>query len=122
MVWLEELWTLKLSCTLFIVFALTGCRLGLESVRYDNLVRAPTPEGQFIPIYDSRQDVSFDFIVIGEVIAAPMRIERDFGHDPIELLKKQAREIGGIGLVDVKSGSKSDSRHIWKGKVIVKKQ
>jgi hypothetical protein len=115
----------SLSCTLFIVFALTGCiapRLGLESVRYDNVVRAPTPEGQFIPIYDSRQDVSFDFIVIGEVIAAPLRAERDFGHDPIELLKKQAREIGGVGLVEVKSGSERDSRHVWKGKVIVKKQ
>ena len=106
------------------IVSLTACvapRLGLESVRYESIARQPTPENQFIPIYDSRQDVPFAFIVIGEVIAAPMRAERDFGYEPIELLRKQAREMGGIGLIEVKSGSEQDSRHVWKGKVIVEK-
>lgn len=115
----------KCVMLLFAIVSLSACvapRLGLDSVRYENIARQPTPTDQFIPIYDSREDVPFAFVVIGEVIAAPMRAERDFGHDPIELLKRQAREMGGIGLIEVKSGSEHDSRHVWKGKVIVKKQ
>jgi len=103
---------------------LAGCiapRLGKKAVRYDNVERTQTPESVFIPIYASRKDVPFFFIVIGEVQAAPPRAERDFGYEPIELLREQARELGGIALLEVKSGDDFDSQHSWKGKVIVKK-
>jgi hypothetical protein len=102
-----------------------GCvapRLGKEAIRYDNISRAPTPKDQFIPIFDSREDVPFAFTVIGEVQAAPMRAERDFGYDPIQLLKDETRDMGGIALLEVKSGDSHDSRHVWKGKVIVRKE
>ncbi len=103
----------------------TGCvapRLGREAIRYDNISRAPTPKDQFMPIFDSREDVLFAFTVIGEVQAAPMRAERDFGYDPIQLLRDQARDMGGIALLEVKSEQSHDSRHVWKGKVIVRKE
>ena len=54
------------------------------------------PESVFVPIYDSAKDVPFDFIVIGEVQAAPMRFEKDFGYEPIEMLREHARELGGL--------------------------
>jgi len=103
---------------------LAGCvapRLGTESVRYDNTQRPAVSGSTFIPIFDSRSDVDFPFKVIGEVTAAPMRAERDFGHDPIELLKEQAREMGGTALLEARSGDDHDSQHVWKAKVIAPK-
>ena len=42
--------------------------------------------------FSNRDDVPYQFNVIAKVEAAPMRAERDFGHDPI-LFKKQARDV-----------------------------
>jgi hypothetical protein len=78
---------------LLLAAALSACvapRLGEETVRYDNTIRQPTPATTFIQIYASREDIDFKFSVIGEVTASPMKLERDFGYDPIELLREQA--------------------------------
>ena len=103
---------------------LSGCvtpRLGKKTVRYDIIQREPTPENTFIEIFDSREDVPFPFKVIAEVQAAPPRAERDFGYDPIQILKSQARELGGIALLEVRSGEDHKSRNIWKGKVLARR-
>lgn len=117
--------TFKSASAIVVSLALlAGCiapRLGTESVRYDNVQRLAVSEDTFIPIFDSRSDVDFPFKVIGEVTAAPMGAERDFGHDPIELLKEQAREMGGTALLEARSGDDRDSKHVWKAKVIVPK-
>ena len=108
---------LSIIVLLGMFFFVTGCvapRLGKEMIRYDNVSRAPTPKDQFIAIFDSREDVPFAFTVIGEVQAAPMRAERDFGYDPVQLLKDQARDMGGIALLEVRSGEDHNSRHVWK--------
>jgi hypothetical protein len=115
----------KLFLTAISLCLLSGCvapRLGKKAVRYDNIERASTPENTFIEIYDSREDVPFPFKVIAEVQAAPPRAERDFGHDPILILKSQARKLGGIALLEVRSGEDHDSRNVWKGKVIARRQ
>jgi len=115
----------KLFLTVITLCLVSGCvapRLGKMVVRYDNIERPPTSENIFIEIYDSRTDVPFPFKVIAEVQSAPMRAERDFGHDPIQILKSQTRELGGIALIEVRSGEDHDSRNVWKGKVLVRRQ
>ena len=115
----------NLILTVISLCFLSGCvapRLGKETVRYDNIERAPTPNSTFIDIYDSREDVPFPFKVIAEIQAAPPRAERDFGHDPIQILKSQARELGGIALLEVRSGENHDSRHVWKAKVLARRE
>lgn len=115
----------KILLTAIILCLVSGCvapRLGKKVVRYDNIERALTSENIFIEIYDSREDVPFPFKVIAEVQASPPRAERDFGHDPIKILKSQARELGGIALLEVRSGEDHDSRNFWKGKVLVREE
>lgn len=106
-------------------------RLGVESVRYNNTLRQPTQVDQYIPIYDSLDAVPFNFVFIGEVIVSPMHIDQEVDYDPFDydlldydplgLLRKRTREMGGIGLVDVKRGTSLDSRYEWRGKVIIEK-
>jgi hypothetical protein len=97
-----------------------GCasagRLGNTKIRYDDVVRAPTPEDQSIPVYAERVDVPFEFLIIGEVHAAPMRMERDLGYTPIRIMTDSARKMGGIGLLTI-----SSERGNWSAKVIVRK-
>ena len=107
---------------LLLCVAITGCaRLGMQAIRYDDKVRSPTPPDVFIPIYDSREDVPIAFAIIGEVRAAPMRMERDLGYKPLVLLKKQAREMGGLALLDLESDASGRGPVIWKAKVIIPK-
>jgi inosine/xanthosine triphosphate pyrophosphatase family protein len=94
-------------------------RLGLNTIKYDDVYRSPLPESQIVRIFSSREDIPYKFEVIGRVEASPPRAERDFGHDPIFYLKKQAREVGGIGLINLKN--KDENHHMWSAEVIVKK-
>ena len=112
---------MKILCSLMFLLFLVGCahRLGTEIITYDDINRSPTPIDVNISIYDSREDVPFDYKVIGQVFAAPMRMERDLGYNPVEMLKEQAREIGGIGLLNVSKGE-GDSRNEYSAKVLAK--
>jgi hypothetical protein len=113
-------WVMLLFAIVFLQ-ACTMPRLGVESVRYNNTLRQPTEADQYIPIYDSLDAVPFNFVFIGEVIVSPIRIDQEVDYDPLGLLRKQTREMGGIGLVEVKRGTSLDSRYEWRGKVIIEK-
>ena len=110
---------MKLFISLFLAAFLTaGCvlpRLGLKTIKYDETVRQPVSENVHIHIFSDRKDIPFKFKVIGLVKASPPKAERDFGHDPIIYLKKQAREIGGKALLNLKS----KKGYIWSAEVIV---
>ncbi len=106
----------------------TTPRLGVETIRlYDNKVRKPIPADQQIPIYNFRDDVPFRYVVIGEIVAAPTG-EPDsvspgddyIEYDPLELLRRRARELGGVALAEVKRGTEKDSIYVWKGVVLGK--
>lgn len=102
---------LALSCAL--------PRLGLNTIKYDDVYRQPTPESIPVRIFSSRADIPYRFTVIGRVEASPPRAERNFGHDPVFYLKKQAREIGGVALINLQN--KDENSHMWSAEVIVKK-
>jgi hypothetical protein len=111
-----------LLAILVVSFFVCGCampRLGLKTIKYDDITRKPTPVSVPVRIFSSRQDISFPFVVIGRVQASPPRAERDFGHEPIFYLKQQAREIGGLGLINL--SNKDDSSHVWFAEVVAEK-
>jgi len=87
----------------------------LKTIKYDDVERPQTPKNIEMKIFSDRADIPYQFKVIGLVRAAPPRAERDFGHEPIFYLKKQAREIGGKALLNLKS----EESYIWTAEVIV---
>lgn len=99
----------------FLGFGCIAPRLNQKIVRYDSINRSPTLESQEIKIYSARSDIDFKHTIIAEVFASPPQAEIDFGYEPIDLLKKQARMIGGIGLVELKR----ENGYSWSAKVIV---
>jgi len=95
--------------------ACTAPRLNQKTVRYDSVVRSPTRDSQEIKIYLSRSDIDFKYTIIAEIFASPPQAKIDFGYEPIELVKNQARKIGGTGLVELKR----EDGYRWSAKVIV---
>jgi hypothetical protein len=91
----------------FLGFGCIAPRLNQKIVKYDSINRSPTLDSQEINIYSSRSDIDFNHTIIAAEI--------DFGYEPIDLLKKQARKIGGIGLLELKR----ENGYSWSAKVIV---
>ena len=109
---------MKVYSLLIATVLIVGCiapRLGLKTIKYDDVERPQTQKNLEMKIFSDRADIPYQFKVIGLVRAAPPRAERDFGHEPIIYLKKQAREIGGKALLNLKS----EESYIWTAEVIV---
>ncbi len=122
----------RLVILFFAILFLQACtmpRLGVKSVHYDNKSRQPIQPGQFFGTYGSLDDVPYRYVVIGEVVVAPVdgptHAENDPDYDPLEydpigLLRKQAKEMGGTGLVGITRGSEPDSKYVWRAIVVAK--
>ncbi|MBE9528768.1 MAG: hypothetical protein IME99_05980 [Proteobacteria bacterium] len=105
-------------------------RLRVESVLYGSTTRQPAGADQFISIYNSREDVPYRNVAVGEVTVSPMHFEDNMDlapavsdpieYDPIGLLRRQAKEMGGTGLVNVKRGTEKGAKYVWTGVVIGK--
>ena len=114
---------------LLIVLLAWGC-VKRQSIRYETIVRPPKPEDYAMEIVDSGNiTVSYRVIGLVQVDAGKnYNVEK-----AIEILRDEARKMGGDALLDLEQGPStggvfvpigdtyiySQARQIWKAKVIV---